>query len=49
MMRLIDTNILIYSEKASYAYLRDLFEPFAFRSVISTVEVLGFARITPNG
>jgi predicted nucleic acid-binding protein len=28
--------------------LRDLFDTFAFRSVISTVEVLGFTRITPN-
>lgn len=46
-MKLIDTNILIYSEKVAFNYLRAIFdEPFAFRSVISTIEVLGFARLT---
>lgn len=46
-MKLIDTNILIYSEKVAFTYLRAIFDkPFAFRSVISTIEVLGFARLT---
>lgn len=46
-MKLIDSNIIIYSALQQHAYLRDIFkEDDAFVSEISLLEVLGFGSIT---
>ncbi len=46
-MKLIDSNIIIYSAKEEYAFLKGLFkEENIFISDITRLEVLGFHRIT---
>lgn len=46
-MKLIDSNIIIYSASKEYSYLRDLFkEENIFVSEISLLEVLGYGSIT---
>jgi len=46
-MRLIDSNILIYSSQDQYAYLRSLVKgPDSYASYISYVEVLGYHQLT---
>lgn len=46
-MKLIDSNIIIYSALKEYSFLRDIFkEKNVFVSEISLLEVLGFNRIT---
>lgn len=46
-MKLLDSNIIIYSAKNEYAFLRDLFkEGNIFISDITRLEVLGFHLIT---
>jgi len=46
-MKLIDSNIIIYSAKEEYAFLKGLFkEENVFVSEITRLEVLGFHRIT---
>jgi len=46
-MKLIDSNIIIYSALQQHAYLRDIFkEDNTFVSEISLLEVLGFGSIT---
>ena len=46
-MKLIDSNIIIYSAIADFFYLKDLFkEENVFVSEITRLEVLGFHRIT---
>jgi len=48
-MKLLDSNILIYSAKTEYSFLRKLFEENnVFISDISRLEVLGFHRITKD-
>jgi len=48
-MYLIDTNIIIYSSKPEFAYLRPLvLDTDNSVSIISKVETLGFRRITPE-
>jgi toxin FitB len=45
-MRLIDSNILIYSAKPEYSYLRNLFKDSQnMVSAISKLEVLGFHQL----
>ena len=47
-MRLFDTNLLIHSAKAQYAWLRPhLLRPGGYVSAISKVETLGFTRLLP--
>lgn len=47
IMKLIDSNIIIYSASKEFSYLRDLFrEDNIFVSEISLLEVLGFGSIT---
>ena len=44
--RLLDSNILIYSSKPEYAFLREYIrEGTAFLSVINKVEVLGYPKL----
>lgn len=46
-MKLIDSNIAIYSARKEYAFLRKIFkEENVFVSEITLLEVLGFHRIT---
>jgi len=46
-MKLLDSNIIIYSAKKEYSYLRDIYkENKIFISEITRLEVLGFHRIT---
>jgi predicted nucleic acid-binding protein len=48
-MKLLDSNILIYSSKQELAFLRKYFSDESFRSAVSVVtviEVLGFNRLT---
>ncbi len=46
-MKVIDTNLLIYSNLEEYKYLRTLLRnPDIYVSAISRVEVLGFHKIT---
>jgi hypothetical protein len=46
-MKLIDSNIIIYSASKEFSYLRDLFkEENIFVSEISLLEVLGYGSIT---
>ena len=50
-MYLLDSNILIYSSKAKYSFLRDyLTNPSMISavSVATVIEVLGFHRLTPD-
>ena len=48
-MKLIDSNIIIYSAYPNYAYLRPLvMDKSNFASAISMVEVLGFIDISPE-
>ncbi len=48
-MKLLDSNIIIYSAKDNYAFLRKIYkERNVFISDITRLEVLGFHRITPN-
>jgi len=48
-MKLLDSNIIIYSAKEEYSYLRDIYkEDDVFISEISRLEVLGFHRITSD-
>ena len=49
-MKLIDTNILIYSGEAAYApiLLPFVTDPANWVSIVSHVETLGFHRITPG-
>jgi len=45
-MKLLDSNIIIYSAKEEYSYLRDIYkEDNVFVSEITRLEVLGFHRI----
>jgi predicted nucleic acid-binding protein len=45
-MKLIDSNIIIYSGAKEYSWLRELFyESSSFFSSISKIEVLGFHKI----
>jgi predicted nucleic acid-binding protein len=45
-MKIIDSNLLIYSANAEYSYLRELLRsPSVYISAISTVEVLGYHKI----
>ncbi len=44
-MQLIDSNILIYSAKPEYSYLRNLIVHGNYVSLISKVEVLGFHKL----
>jgi hypothetical protein len=45
-MKLIDSNILIYSSLEEFSYLKDYIEPVNFVSEISILEVLGYHKIT---
>jgi toxin FitB len=46
-MKIIDSNLLIYSAEAEYSYLRTLLRsPDVYVSAVSKVEVLGFHKIT---
>lgn len=45
-MYLIDSNILIYSAKPEFNYLRPLISRSNFVSVISKLEVLGFHKLS---
>ena len=46
-MKLVDSNIIIYSALEEYAYLRDIFKKEdVFISEISLLEVLGYNSIT---
>ncbi len=47
-MKLIDSNIIIYSAKVEYAFLKEIFkkEDNVFISDVTRLEVLGFHRIT---
>ncbi len=46
-MKLIDSNIIIYSALQEYSFLREIFkEDNVFVSEISLLEVLGFGSIT---
>lgn len=46
-MKLLDSNIIIYSGLESFSYLRELFfEENVFVSDITILEVLGFNKIT---
>lgn len=45
-MYLIDSNILIYSAKPDFNYLRPLIARTNFVSIISKLEVLGFHKLT---
>jgi len=48
-MKLIDSNIIIYSALKEYSFLREIFkEKNVFISEISLLEVLGFNSITEN-
>ncbi len=48
-MKLLDSNIIIYSAKEEYSYLRDFYkEDNVFISEITRLEVLGFHRITSD-
>jgi len=48
-MKIIDSNIIIYSAQGSYAFLRPLVEDNAnFVCAISKVEVLGYHAIKPE-
>lgn len=45
-MKLLDSNILIYSGQAEYSYLRSLiFDKESYVSKITQLEVLGFHRL----
>ncbi|MFI3219186.1 MAG: hypothetical protein QX189_08700 [Methylococcales bacterium] len=45
-MKLLDSNILIYSQQKEYAYLRSLiFDKECCASKITQIEVLGFHRL----
>ena len=45
-MKLLDSNIIIYSAREEYSYLRDIYkEDNVFVSEITRLEVLGFHRI----
>jgi toxin FitB len=47
MMKIIDSNLLIYSSQEEYFYLRAIFQkPDVFVSAISKVEVLGFNKLS---
>jgi len=46
-MKLVDSNIIIYSALPKYSYLREIFkEEKVFISEITLLEVLGFSKIT---
>lgn len=45
-MKLLDSNILIYSSLNEFSYLKDLIIPENFISEISLLEVLGFHKIS---
>lgn len=48
-MKLLDSNIIIYSGLEKFSFLRELFyEENVFISDITILEVLGFSRITPE-
>jgi toxin FitB len=48
-MKLLDSNIIIYSSQEEFSSLRTLFSDENMRiSYISKVEVLGFRNLTPN-
>ena len=44
-MQLLDSNILIYSAKPEFAYLRKLIVQSNYVSVISKIEVLGYHKL----
>lgn len=45
-MKLLDSNVLIYSQQTQYAYLRRLiFDKESYASKITQLEVLGFHRL----
>ena len=46
-MKILDSNIIIYSAKEEYSFLRELYkEENVFISEITRLEVLGFHKIT---
>jgi len=45
-MKLIDSNILIYSSLDEFSYLKEFIQPENFVSEISLLEVLGYHKIT---
>jgi toxin FitB len=46
-MRLLDSNIIIYSAQKEYSYLRPLLrDPDSYASYISYIEVLGYHRLS---
>lgn len=46
-MRLIDSNIIIYSAQEEYAYLRSIIKsPGSYACQISYIEVLGYHKLT---
>lgn len=46
-MKLVDSNIIIYSAKTEFAFIRELFkEEKIFASEISRLEVMGYPKIT---
>lgn len=48
-MKLIDSNIIIYSALDDYRYLRPILKsPDSYASYISYVEVLGYHQLTEN-
>jgi predicted nucleic acid-binding protein len=48
-VRLLDSNIIIYSALPEYSFLRDLFyKNDVFASLVSKVEVLGYHKITDD-
>lgn len=48
-MRILDSNLIIYSALPEFAYLRPLLkEPDSHVSAISTLEVLGFRQLDPK-
>jgi hypothetical protein len=48
-VKLLDSNIIIYSGLEKFSFLRELFyEENVFISDITILEVLGFSRITPE-
>ena len=48
-MKLLDSNIIIYSGKLSYSYLRSLItDPESIVSIITIMETLGYHKITDD-
>lgn len=46
-MKLLDSNLLIYSAQDKFAFLRDLIrKPQTYLSVVSTIETLGYHKLS---